>query len=488
VTKTGQVATSAQEELEFLETWRPLPGQEANPVFAQLVANEFLDPEQQTQTLVARLGGNLEYSAQVIPYYRELFESIGFRADRFGSLTELGRLPVMTRFDAVSAFERLQAPAHALAGQHPKVVSTSGSTGLPVRVLTTAYSRDLLGVIWQRYARWARLDLTRRFARIRIPQNLHRGPLGELLPDGKFMVSPRWTWSGRYFATGDEIQFNISNPRARQLEWLARFRPAYLLSYPTLLEELALANECRPLPGLEAVMPVSSMLTSTVRARLDQSFGVPIHQNYGLNEAGIVATRCAAGRYHVAIENAWVEVVDAEGQAVHPGASGRLLVTTLSNRAMPLYRYDTGDLATASEGVCACGRTSPGFQDILGRFIRFVGTPADTRPRLNGLLAVLSSSPNELFENLRQYQFYQTGEQDFELRMVTAGPLHPEFKTRLQAAWAELNRAWGERELRFIEVDAIDPTPSGKQLDFMSAFHPLDSEFGNPDETPPPTA
>jgi hypothetical protein len=42
--------------------------------------------------------------------------------------------------------------------------------------------------------------------------------------------------------------------------------------------------------------------------------------------------------------------VDSDGLPAGPGKVGRLVVTDLNNRAFPLLRYETGDLAVASGG------------------------------------------------------------------------------------------------------------------------------------------
>ena len=103
-----------------------------------------------------------------------------------------------------------------------------------------------------------------------------------------------------------------------------------------------------------------------MREHIERSFGCPIHQNYGLNEIGLVATRCDAGRYHVHSEHCIVEIVGPDGRSVAPGETGRLIVTGLNNWAMPLLRYDADDLGTAVEGPCPCGRTLPSFGDVVG--------------------------------------------------------------------------------------------------------------------------
>ena len=87
----------------------------------------------------------------------------------------------------------------------------------------------------------------------------------------------------------------------------------------------------------------------------------------------MVAVRCAAGRYHQyrALPRA---IAGGDGQPCKPGETGHVLVTGLRNFAMPLIRYDTGDLASqAASGPCSCGARSPSFGEIAGRYRRFAG-------------------------------------------------------------------------------------------------------------------
>lgn len=471
------VLTSRAIETAIQDSWKLLPRYANTDVFQTLVDNEFKDPADHEKHLETVLRLSLRYCNSKIPYYQDRFAALGLSPADFTHLADLSKFPILTRYDLVNAFPGLQPAGLDIEAMRIRRSRTTGSTGLPVTVLHTPECMSMFSILWQRLARWFRLDLHKRFARIRIPPDLFRLEGNKMNPDGHTVGRNSWMHSGKFFETGDEVHFNVSNSRQAQLEWLDHYRPAYLLTFPGLMEELALANNCQPLEGIESLIAISSILTGSMRSRIEQAFHLPIHQMYGLNEIGLVATRCAAGRYHENTEHAHVEIVDADGMPVGPSSSGRLLVTGLNNTAMPLLRYDTGDLATASVGNCPCGRTQPAFENVLGRYIRFAGTPEGTRPRLNGLLKVFADMPNELFANIRQYQMRQTLNRDFELLIVATGPLHDEFRTRLQQKWEVLNAEADKWQFHIRMVDEIEQTPSGKQLDFVSAFHALDADF-----------
>ena len=65
--------------------------------------------------------------------------------------------------------------------------------------------------------------------------------------------------------------------------------------------------------------------------------------------------------FHVAIENAYVEILTPDGMPTMHGEHGDLVVTGLANRAMPLIRYRTGDRARWATERCGCGQENPRF-------------------------------------------------------------------------------------------------------------------------------
>jgi phenylacetate-CoA ligase len=89
---------------------------------------------------------------------------------------------------------------------------------------------------------------------------------------------------------------------------------------------------------------------------------------YSCQEIGAIACECeAAPHYHVAAENALVEILDESGRDVAPGGRGRVVVTGFYNYAMPFIRYELGDLAEAGSAPCGCGRAAPIIARIEGR-------------------------------------------------------------------------------------------------------------------------
>lgn len=77
--------------------------------------------------------------------------------------------------------------------------------------------------------------------------------------------------------------------------------------------------------------------------------------------------RCPFGHgYHVNAEAVLLEVVDANGLPVPPGEPGRAVITPFASTALPLIRYDQGDIVIAGT-TCECGRALPHLEAISGR-------------------------------------------------------------------------------------------------------------------------
>ena len=81
------------------------------------------------------------------------------------------------------------------------------------------------------------------------------------------------------------------------------------------------------------------------------------------------AVECAAAEgLHGWEDHFLFEIVDPEtGARLPDGATGELVITTLTKQALPMIRYRTRDITRLDTGVCACGRTHARIMRITGR-------------------------------------------------------------------------------------------------------------------------
>jgi len=170
-------------------------------------------------------------------------------------------------------------------------------------------------------------------------------------------------------------------------------------------------------------------------------------------------------------EHCLVEIVDPEGHAVAPGNSGRLLVTALSNLAMPLIRYDSGDLAVQPADPCPCGRTLPSFTGLVGRYVNFSALPAGTLHCVMAVREALEQAPIAITQGMRQYQLQQSKDGTIELRVVARQQLTAEFRAYVGAAFDAVAPGSSLR-FRVVQWPEIAPGPGGKFQDFVSDYFP----------------
>jgi len=117
---------------------------------------------------------------------------------------------------------------------------------------------------------------------------------------------------------------------------------------------------------------------------------------YGCTEVGPIAAQCPAGSMHIMTDNVHVEICRDE-QPLRCGDFGDIVVTSLSNRAMPVVRCKIGDSGRISPDPCGCGRPYPVLADLVGRaadlFITADGRRIHGSVLGRGLRTLLADSP-----------------------------------------------------------------------------------------------
>ncbi len=386
----------------------------------QLERSQWWPPERLRQRQQAQLRRLLAHADAHVPFWRgRLRRLIEAPVDAPGGEAFWARwrdLPPLTRRQIQHAGDTLISPAMPEGHGELSEIFTSGSTGQPIRAVRSELWELLWSAFTVREHLWHARDLSAKLAVIRYSDK------GKALwPDGKRYDS--WGFStGDIFKTGPCVSLNITTPIERQIEWLEREAPDYLLTHPTLLDRLLRASDDFRPTRLKQVLTISEILAPGLRTLCRERWGVPVIDTYSTRECGYLAFQCPEHEhYHLQAESALIEILDENGAAVGPGAIGRVVVTPLHNLAMPLLRYELGDYAETGDGACPCGRGLPVIKSILGRRQNLLRLPdgAERWPLLSSgdIGALLALAP------IRHYQFAQTAPDRIELRLVADRPL-----------------------------------------------------------------
>jgi phenylacetate-CoA ligase len=187
---------------------------------------------------------------------------------------------------------------------------------------------------------------------------------------------------------------------------------------------------------------------------------------YATTEAPIVASSSPEDPcLDVADDLALVEIVDADGRPVPPGTPGeRVLVTNLASRAVPLIRYELGDVVTPADGPSPAGRPYRRLAAVEGRSADLLRL----RARDGGEVVVHGfrlGRPLAAFPGVRQFQF-RRDEHGLGLDVVLRRDAPADLTGALRAALvAELERAGAIAppvSVRAVERIARDEGPGAK--------------------------
>jgi phenylacetate-CoA ligase len=475
-TVSASSKTSLKQELQIQKFWQLKSQLNGMETFNSLLHNEFLSSEEHNKRQQESLRQLIRFCSRKVPYYKQLFREMGLSRSDFNTLEDLQKIPLLSR-TKVQKFSTELCATKLPPGEKIRIVSkTSGTTGQPVVIRDTGASASMFAVLKQREYRWFGWNPRLIMAAIKSAKDLPLKSDGEPIKLGETSYQPYWSNVPTIFETGPFYGFMWTNAVEAQKEWLARINPAYLVSQSADLEHLALAYGGDKIPsGLKGILAISQDLTEDMEERIKNTFKVPVNVNYGLNEVGVVASRCPeGGRYHVHTENCYLEIVDDSGKLCRPGQKGRIVVTALNNLAMPLIRYDTDDLAEVVEGPCPCGRTLPAFGKIHGRYRRLAALPPGTMNFLSAVIAAIEDIPEDAIKDLRQYRLHQFRDGSFELSVVASSPMGPVFREKVMAEWSKVESA-EDHQLNISEVDSIPRPTEGKFQKFTSDFMPIEN-------------
>jgi phenylacetate-CoA ligase len=309
---------------------------------------------------------------------------------------------------------------------------TSGTTGTPLTLwwdrdavrgwyaLFEARARGWHGV--SRHETWALLG-------------------GQLVVASDRKRPPYWVWNAALHQLYLSAWHLAPDTADAYAEALRRRAPTHVVGYPSALATLAhLATD---LPQPKVVLTNAEPLLDHQRAAIQEAFGCPVRDTYGLAELVVGASECEAGTLHLWPEVGLVECVD-----------GDLVATGLLNAAMPLVRYRVGDRLAGPVRweACACGRGLPTLPRVEGRDDDVVVTP-DGR-RLGRLDPVFKADLP-----LVEAQIVQDRPDHLRLRVVPDRPLSEDDRTALVR---RVREHVGDMEVTVEELDRIERDAAGK--------------------------
>jgi phenylacetate-CoA ligase len=203
-------------------------------------------------------------------------------------------------------------------------------------------------------------------------------------------------------------------------------------------------------------------------------FGRPPLVMYGAVEGGRLAFGCGASRgLHVRPDAVHIEILE-NGRSVAPGETGHVFMTSLINTAMPIIRYELGDLAAWVAGDCPCGSWWPRLSIHQGRSGDAIPLPGGRRVPVTSLGAIVGKS-----RSIRQFQFLRKGDNVLQLHFEPHGAPGAE----LEKLWEDLEAALPGIEVQLERCGQLPRTRTGKVRRYVDERNTPVAAMDRDDET-----
>jgi phenylacetate-CoA ligase len=407
---------------------------------SQLKRSQYFSRKKLEEIQFSKLRRLIDHANATVPWYQG-------RLPVIENLADLKKIPLIEKQTI-----RDQADAFASRKKYPflRRKTSGGSTGAPVTIYkdSAAMGAELAGS-WRGYS-WAGIDIGDRQVRFwGVPMTKGNAVEARLID----FVANRCRVSAFAFEQRD---LESSYRKIR------RFNPVYFYGYVSMIVEFAnfvMANNLRGELTPKAIITTSEVLTAIDRKIIADAFRCPVFNEYGCGEVGVIAQECEAGSLHVLSENVIVEVVNDRGEPVLDGQPGALVVTDLTNYAMPLLRYRIMDYGTLTSDSCACGRGLPVLGEIYGREYDILRNSAG-KSFHGEFFLYLAEDAKRAGMAVSGYQVIQKAENRLEIRMVCSDADYPRLCQYLEK---QLKMNFDEGVVvDFQKVDGIPREPSGK--------------------------
>jgi len=333
-----------------------LKGDNCFSLYERLSREQWLSRSEVEKLQIDRLRKLLDHASVNSKYFRENYPDIKSISEEIQSLSDLEKLPVLTRDDLQENFNEMLCPP---PGAEPYADSSGGSTGNPVNFFHDNYYKEYANAFELLFLSW---------------HGILRGDRTAIFwgADRDFK---ELSFKEKLFLKTERLKmlnsFNIDeSTMAAFLDEIEKFRPDYIYGYASSLDLAAKhVNRSgnynfRP----RAIRSSAEMLYDSQRLEIEKAFGAKVSNFYGSREVNNLAAECPAGEgLHVFASGRIVEIADECGKQLPPGENGYLLVTDLTNFSFPFIRYKIGDMGIRKSEMCSCGRGYPLLENITGR-------------------------------------------------------------------------------------------------------------------------
>lgn len=191
---------------------------------------------------------------------------------------------------------------------------------------------------------------------------------------------------------------------------------------------------------------------------IEEVFDTTVVEDYGLNEGIMVGQKKDLPYFYIYTPTVHIEIVDDKGNPVPDGEMGRVIATKLDGYAMPLVRYDTGDLAVKlprDQYPEKRDLAFPLLERVVGRNTDLVKTPDGKTLIVHSFTGIF-----EFYPEIKQFQVVQNELESITIRYIPTKDFTPAILEALEVKFRD--RTKSSILIIWEAVEKIEASKSGK--------------------------
>jgi len=328
----------------------------------QLAKTQWFEKRELQELQLKLLKRLIRHCYRTVPFYRSLMDDRGTKVEDICMLDDIKKFPILTKKDVLKASNSIYST------KYPKwllrTAYTGGTTGTPMQIQRDLFSIGNEHAFVRRQWDWAGIGLRDRCAyltgRLIAKPNQKDGPLYAYDPIMKELILSTYHLSPMTAESYAQV--------------IKEYKVKAIVGYPSAV--YLLAHTCLDLGiniKLKSALMSSETMTEPMRNTIAEAFKCKVFDFYGNAERVCYIHTCEHGRYHVIPEYGLTELVPIDES---DDIKCKVVSTGFWNMAMPLIRYDMGDIVTISDESCPCGRHFQVVESIEGREGVVIKTPS----------------------------------------------------------------------------------------------------------------
>jgi len=404
------------------------------PYLRKFIKESQLPAEEVRKIQFTRMKALLCDVYQTHPFYRERFDASQFNPFMMADLSDFNKVPVLEK-DDYRTLIKSQLEQNEERYRFWYKDGTSGSTGIPLRILRTWDERAYMSGKWMRVLllngyNWRDVTFS-----LPSPHRLQRDSIVQ-----RFGILKRYTVA-------------YTAPVENMVEMYLKVRPSVIYANKSHLVLMALYCEQNKieLPKPNLCISVAETMDERSKAVLKKFYGAEnLIEAYGAVEFGIIAWQKKGEDYfNFSHTTNYLEVQDENGQDTNFGSC---LITDLFIRSFPLIRYNLGDILDTENK-----NGLPIIKKIRGRQDDWIIFADGERMPFHAFYEIM-----ERRQEIKQFRIIQ--EDYYKICIQVVKDIETDKSALENTLLIDLRREVRDKDIDYIIdfVDDIPPDPNGK--------------------------